>query len=156
MGVGCSEWHVCKTGKAKSRFAASGCPGATFGCYAGKSASPSQTFRLTAWRKNVYDLALKSHGWESSCPSLLECWLSCLVRGLFSISTMDIGDPSKWNVSLLKSFCGSHGLKKSGKKEDLLTRYVFDVSVTGAILAVRRLSCLFCAPSLQLNTHSSP
>ena len=30
--------------------------------------------------------------------------------------------PSCWTVALLKIFCEQHGLKKSGKKEDLVTR----------------------------------
>ena len=31
-------------------------------------------------------------------------------------------DLSRWIVALLKSFCEKHGLKKSGKKEDLVLR----------------------------------
>ena len=31
-------------------------------------------------------------------------------------------DLSKWTLSLLRDFCQRHGLKKSGKKEDVLTR----------------------------------
>ncbi len=31
-------------------------------------------------------------------------------------------DLSTWTLSLLKQFCDRHGLKKSGKKEDVLTR----------------------------------
>ena len=31
-------------------------------------------------------------------------------------------DPSVWTVALLRTFCEQHGLKRSGKKQDLLTR----------------------------------
>ncbi len=33
-----------------------------------------------------------------------------------------IEDLSTWTLSLLQQFCVRHGLKKSGKKEDVLTR----------------------------------
>ena len=37
-------------------------------------------------------------------------------------SSADAVDYSKWTVNLLKAECERLGLKKSGKKQDLLTR----------------------------------
>ena len=39
-----------------------------------------------------------------------------------STSTVGVKDPSLWTKAILKSFCEQHGLTKTGKKQDLLTR----------------------------------
>ena len=62
-----------------------------------------------------------------------------------------LSDPSKWTVAVLKTFCGEHGLKKSGKKED---KVIF-LPGKSAVCIVRlqralSLACRRLCPSLSV------
>ena len=39
-----------------------------------------------------------------------------------ALDLVGLKDPSLWTLALLKVYCEQHGLKKSAKKQDLLTR----------------------------------